>query len=305
MRKVLFLLSPIYFLKKMKKQNIYAYIFIMPALILYSTFFIYPFVSTLILSFQEWNGLTEKVFIGLSNFKRIFRDQLMLNSLSHNLIWLILGTVVTIFIGFILALLIWSGKTKGRIFFRTIYFMPVVLSPVIVGIVWRWMYNPNFGLLNWILEKIGLGFLSRGWLGDPKLALYMTIIAWIWSHIGYIVVIFLAGLQGVDMALHDAAKVDGANYSQEVIHVTIPQLKHIFTMITLFVMINCINVYDIIYVMTLGGPANSTELITTYIYKQAFRFGFLGYGAALSVIMTIILLAIVIFFYRVQSRSAD
>lgn len=296
--------SNFYSIKKWVYLNKTGYLFISPALLLYAIFFIYPFAGTVYLSLTNWNGVDpQKKFLGLNNYIRMVRDHLMWTSLSHNVIWVIIGTIVPIVIGLILAVLLWGGNTKGRTFFRTVYFMPVILSPVIVGIIWGWMYNPIFGMLNRILDIIGLSSLSRGWLGDPNLAIYMVLIAAIWSYFGFCVVVLLAGLQNVDLELHDAARCDGANSWQQLIHVTIPQLNHVLTMIVVYTMIGGFNVFDIVFIMTHGGPANSTELIATYTYKQSFQLNSIGYGSALCMVMTFLSLTSSYIFLKFRERN--
>ncbi|HEX2979185.1 MAG TPA: sugar ABC transporter permease, partial [Anaerolineaceae bacterium] len=170
-------------LKRWVNQNKAAYIFILPALILYALFFLYPFLQSIFISLTNWNGVDpQKTFVGAQNYLKILQDRLMWDSLLHNLIWVILGTLAPIVIGLLLAVLLSRKQTAGRTVFRTIYFMPVMLSPVIVGIIWGWVYNPIFGMLNRVLSFVGLGALSRGWLGDPHLALYMVLIAAAWSY---------------------------------------------------------------------------------------------------------------------------
>ena len=291
-------------MKRWVNRNKWGYLFTFPALLLYTIFFLSPFFSSIYISLTNWNGINpEKTFIGIQNYIDMASDSLMWRSLSHNLIWVIIGTISPIVIGILLSVLLWSGKTRAMIFFRTIYFMPVVLSPVIVGIIWGWIYNPIYGILNRALQVIGLDAFSRGWLGDPNLALYMVLIAAIWSYFGFCLVVLLAGLQNVDMELFDAAKIDGANAWQQFINVTIPQLSRVLTMIVAYTLIGGFNVFDIVFIMTKGGPANNTELIATYTYKQSFQLNSVGYGAALSMVMTVLSLITSYLFIKLRERS--
>lgn len=279
------------------------YLFLLPALILYTVFKIYPFFGSIYLSLTKWDGAQPTPeFVGFANYIRIISDKLVWLSLSHNLIWVILGTLVPIAIGLFLAVLLWE-RTLGRQVFRVVYFMPQVLPVVVIGIIWNWIYNPVFGILNRGLEAIGLGFLARGWLGDVNLALYAVLIAAIWGYVGFVFVIFLAGLQNVDMELIDAAKIDGANAWQRFWNVTIPQLAHVLTMVTTLSLIGGFSVFDIVFVMTGGGPANRTELIATYTFTKAFRESEVGYGAALSMVMTVIALITAIVFIRIREKE--
>lgn len=285
-------------------RNKAGYLFVMPAFLLFFVFFIYPFTQSIYISLTDWNGINPtKIFVGMENYIRLANDSLMWKSLGHNLIWVVIGTVSPIVIGLILAALLSSKNTRGRTFFRTVYFMPVMLSPVVVGIIWGWVYNPIYGMLNKVLEKAGLGSFGRGWLGDPNLALYMVLIAAIWCYFGFCLVVLMAGMQNVDAELYDAANIDGANSLQQFFHVTIPQLRSVLTMIIAYTMIGGLNVFDIVYVMTGGGPANSTELIATYTYKQSFQLNSVGYGAALSMVMTILSLVASFVFIKIRSKA--
>lgn len=285
-------------------KNKHGYLFILPAFILYFLFFIIPFFQSIAISLTDWNGVNpDKGFIGLTNYINLARDDLMWRSLEHNLIWVIIGTISPIVIGLLLAVLLSEKKTRGRTFFRTIYFMPVMLAPVVVGIIWGWVYNPIYGMLNKILDYIGLGVLSRGWLGDPKLAIYMVLITAIWSYFGFCLVVLMAGMQNIDIELYDAAKIDGANSFQQFSNVTIPQLKSVLTMIIAYTLIGGLNVFDIVYIMTGGGPANGTELIATYTYKMSFQLNEVGYGAALSMVMTLLSLVASVIFMKYRSKA--
>ena len=194
-----------------------------------------------------------------------------MDALSHNVIWVIVGTIVPIAIGLLLAVLLW-GHTRGRLIFRIVYFMPVVMSAVVVGIIWGWIYNPIFGFLNHFLDAIGLESLARGWLGETNTALFAVMAAAIWQYVGFCVVILFAGLQKVDIELIDAAKIDGANSWQRFLSTSsCPQIRDVLTMVTVYTVIGGFNVFDIVFILTKGGPANATELIATYTYKNRFR----------------------------------
>ena len=279
------------------------YLFLLPAVMFYCTFVIYPFLQSIRFSFVKWDGASEvKEFVGLDNYARLLRDEMVGLTLSHNVQWVIIGTVVPIAIGLFLAVLMW-GPTWGKAVLRTMYFMPAVLSSVIIGIIWSWIYNPIFGILNRGLEAIGLESLTRGWLGDIHTALYAVLVAAIWGRIGFCFVIFLAGLANVDLELLDAAKIDGANAWQRFWNVTVPQLSHVMTMIVAQSLIGGFNVFDIVFAMTAGGPANRTELIATYTFTRAFRQSEIGYGTALSMLMTIISLGASVAFLRIRERG--
>jgi ABC-type sugar transport system permease subunit len=279
------------------------YLFVLPAFLLYAVFTIYPFAQSIYLSFTDWNGATAvKNVVGLANFQRLFQDALLWRSLSHNLIWVVIGTIAPMAIGLVLAVLLWS-RPRGFTAFRTVYFMPQVLSTVVVALVWGWIYNPIFGILNTGLKFIGLGDLSRGWLGDPDVALYAVLVAAIWQTVGFVFVIFLAGLQNVSKDLLEAATVDGANAWRRFWDVTVPQLANVVTVVAALLLIGGFNVFDIVFVMTGGGPANATELIATYTYSEAFTQNRVGYASTLSLVMTVISLVTSVVFIRLRERG--
>ncbi len=284
------------------KQQFVGLYFVLPALLLYTIFFLYPFFRTIYLSMTEWNGVVAPVFTGLENYQRLLSDSQMWSSLGNNVIWVILGTAAPIIIGLFLSVVLWSGA-KGSLFFRTIYFLPVVVSPVIIGVIWNWIYNPLFGILNRTLRDIGLGNLAKGWLGEPSTALYAVMVTAIWSYIGFCVVVLYSGLQKVDSQLVDAAKIDGANAWTRFRHVIIPQISSVLTMVLVYTVIGGFNVFDLVWIMTRGGPANASEVIATYTYGKAFQENEVGYGAALSMVMTVIALIAAIITLRLRGKE--
>lgn len=286
-----------------KRKAIAGWVFVAPAILIYAFFFIQPFFYSIYYSLTDWNGADPvKQFVGLGNYIKLAGDSLLWQALGHNLIWVIIGTVSPIAIGLLLGVLIWTGAL-GRVLFRTIYFLPVILSEVVVAIIWNWIYHPLFGAVNQILRGIGLDHLARGWLGDPQTALLALLMTAIWSYYGFCFVIIMAGLQNVDISLVEAATIDGANGWQRFIHVIVPQLSHVLTMITAFTLIGGFNVFGIVFVMTQGGPGTATQVIATYTYRKAFQESQVGYGAALSMVMTILSLVTSYIFIRLRERQ--
>ena len=286
-----------------KRKAIAGWVFVAPAIFIYAFFFIQPFFYSIYYSLTDWNGANPvKQFVGLSNYIKLAGDSLLWQALGHNLIWVIIGTVAPIAIGLLLGVLIWTGAL-GRVVFRTIYFLPVILSEVVVAIIWNWIYHPLFGAVNQILRGIGLDHLARGWLGDPQTALLALLMTAIWSYYGFCFVIIMAGLQNVDISLVEAATIDGANGWQRFIHVIVPQLSHVLTMITAFTLIGGFNVFGVVFVMTQGGPGTATQVIATYTYRKAFQESQVGYGAALSMVMTFLSLVTSYIFIRLRERQ--
>jgi raffinose/stachyose/melibiose transport system permease protein len=274
--------------------------FVLPALIVYLLFFGLPFVATIWLSFTQWQGVGWPEFTGAANYLRLLSDRAMWAALGNNAIWVVLGTAIPIALGLVLAVMLWSDP-RGTMTYRTIYFLPVVLSPVVIGIIWMWIFNPIFGLLNAAIRAIdaalvrfnidiGVDRLAMGWLGEPETALYAVLAPAIWSYLGFCIVVLFAGLQKVDPELVAAARVDGANPRQRFSHVIVPQIRPVLTMVIVYTIIGGFNVFDIIWVMTQGGPNNATEVIATYTYEVAFRANDYGYGATLSMVMSVVAL---------------
>lgn len=279
------------------------YLFLLPAFLLYAVFMIYPFAQSIYLTLVEWNGADPvKRFVGLDNYRRLISDDLFWTSIRHNVTWVIIGTVSPMVLGLLLAMLLWS-RPKGFTLFRTAFFMPQVLSSVVIALVWGWIYNPIFGILNKGLDAVGLDALSRGWLGDPDVAIFAVLGAAVWAQTGFVFVVFLAGLQNVSRDLLEAAMIDGANGWQRFWNVTIPQLANVVTVVSALLLIGGFNVFDIIMVMTGGGPAHATEVIATYTYSEAFTQNRIGYAATLSMVMTVVTLVTSIVFIRLRERG--
>ena len=288
--------------------------FALPALVVYLLFFGLPFAATVWLSFTKWNGVGWPDFTGLENYFRLATDGAMWAALRNNMIWVVIGTAVPIFFGLVLAVMLWSDPRQSLVY-RTVYFLPVVLSPVVIGIIWMWIFNPIFGLLNTGIRGVdaalsgagldfGLDKLAIGWLGERGTALYAVLIPAIWSYLGFCIVVLFAGLQKVDPELVAAARVDGANARQRFRHVIVPQIRPVLTMVIVYTVIGGFNVFDLVWVMTQGGPNNATEVIATYTYEVAFRANEYGYGATLSMVMSIVALLAAWIAMRIRTGEA-
>jgi raffinose/stachyose/melibiose transport system permease protein len=278
-------------------------VFVGPSLAIYLLFMVYPFLGTVGLSLTSWDGFApSKDFIGLDNYAVLIGDEAFWNALIHNLIWAVVGTAAPILIGLPLAIVLWSG-VRFRLAFRAMYFLPVILPSVVAGIIWGWIYNPLFGVLNTILETVGLESFTNGWLGDPDTALWAVLGAAVWGAFGTLVVFFLAGLQGIDQNLIDAARVDGANAWQRTRHVILPGIAPMFTFVFTITLVGAFSVFDIVYVLTLGGPGTATEVLAGYAYKMAFGRNFAGYGSAVAMIIAILSLVLAVAFLRIRERG--
>jgi raffinose/stachyose/melibiose transport system permease protein len=286
-----------------RQQMYYGILFIVPGLLIYLIFMAYPFLSTIYLSFTNWNGVAPtKEWVGLSNYTRMFTDGAALKAFINNIVWVILGTISPVILGLFEALLVWSSG-RGSLAFRTFFFLPFVLPLVVVGIVWQWIYHPLFGIVNKVLDGVGLEGLSRGWLADPHTALYAVLIAAIWGQTGFCFLILHAALQNVDTSTVEAAMIDGANWFRRAWSVIIPQIAPQLTMVTAVTLIGGFAVFDIVFVMTGGGPGVASEVLATYTYKSAFQQNEAGYGSALAMLITILSLISAVVFVRLRERQ--
>lgn len=284
------------------RKTLIGYGFVAPAFVLYAFFFLYPFAVSIYYSLLSWGNNGRPQFVGLANYARLLGDSLLRQALWHNVIWVVVGTAAPIIIALLLGVLLWRG-VRGMLLFRTVYFLPVVLAEVVVAIIWNWIYHPLFGALNQMLAFVGLGWLGRGWLGDPQTALLSLLVTAVWGYFGFALVVIVAGLQDVNLDLVEAAMLDGANGWQRFVHVIVPELRPVLTMITTYTLIGGFNVFGIVFAMTQGGPGTATQVIGTYTYRKAFQENDLGYGATLSLVMTVITLIASYLFVGFRERG--
>lgn len=275
---------------------------IVPTMLLVATFFLVPLASAIYFAFVDFHGFeANPPFVGFANFVELANNSAVWPALWNNIIWIIVGTAAPLTIGLILALLLWNVR-RGSTFYRLAFFLPFVLPAAAIGVVWSWIYDPIRGWLNLLLGAIGLGHLSTGWLGNPDTALAAVLATAVWTSTGFVVVIFLAALRSVDVELIDAARIDGANAPQRLRNVILPQIMPVFLMVTTITLIGGFAVFDIIFVMTGGGPANATEVLGTYAYSSAFQLNRMSYGTALALVITVLAIPFTIALNRLQRR---
>jgi raffinose/stachyose/melibiose transport system permease protein len=266
--------------------------FAAPALAVYALVVLYPTISGIVYAFTDWNGLGERNFIGLDNFTRLFRDDAARGSLVNTLLLTVAIVLVQNAIGLLLALGV-HARIKSRTVLRVVFFAPAVVSPVMVAFLWKYIFNPapDAGL-NGILGAVGLGGLRQDWLGNPSLAIWSIAGMVIWQFAGYSMVIFLAGLEGVPVELHEAAMIDGAGRFQRFRHVTWPLLAPAVTINLMLSTIGGLKLFDQVYAATAGGPGHASETLSTVLYKQAFVFGNFGYSTAIALVLALFVAAV-------------
>ncbi len=268
------------------------YLYILPGFLIYALFVLWPVLDTLRYSFYDWDGFSTPSFAGLGNYGRLLQDQVLRTALRNNFLFIAFYTLFPITVGLFLTALLTRRQVRGLSFFRAGLFIPYVLSMVVVGVVWRWIYNPAFGPLNQLLKAVGLDAWARPWLGDFTLALPAVGVVGTWVQYGFCMVLFIAGVQRIEEDLYDAAKIDGANEFQQFWNVTLPSLRNEISVALVTTLITALRVFDLIYVTTKGGPGNQTMVASLWLYRNAFQLNRVGYAASIAVILTAIILLI-------------
>ena len=275
------------------RRHLTGWLFILPALIVYLVIVVYPVIYSVLLSFHTWSGFEPQwgPFVGLKNYVDLTRDPIFVKATTNNFLFVGIRTPFEVGIALLLALLL-NAEIRGRWLIRTLIFVPVVLSLIVVGVVFGRIYEPNVGILNTFLHQVGLGFLAQQWLGDVRISLLSVTAVSVWKNVGFSMVILLAGLQGTPQDVLDAARVDGAGPIQAVWNVTIPLLRPVIGITIVLSIIGGLKVFDLVYIMTQGGPLYSTEVLTTYLYRVTFVLNQVGLGSSISVMLMLFVLVI-------------
>lgn len=260
--------------------------FLAPAVFLVVLFFVLPVIYVCAVSFLKWDGISEPVFRGISNFTKLFKDKAFVRSITNNIIWAAVAACIQVPLAMLMAIIL-SRKPKGWKFFRTVYFFPQVISGIALATLWRAVYNAETGLLNNMLTSLGMGSLACDWLGGIKTAFPACLIYWVF-YIGYYMVIMMADITTIDDTYYEAATIDGATDLQQAIHITIPLIKNssLLTCVTLASVMG-LRQFEQVYMLTNGGPANRTSTIVLYLYKKLQDSNY-GMAAASAVILIII-----------------
>jgi multiple sugar transport system permease protein/raffinose/stachyose/melibiose transport system permease protein len=285
------------------------YLFIAPIVIFFVVFVGYPFLRSFYLSLTSWSGFGTPRFVGLKNFTVMVDDPVFWKALGNTFLFTGATTVLQTALPLLLAVLLNKGWRLG-VLFRTLIFIPAVISLVVTGVLWQLIYEPNFGTLNEILRRTGLGALAHPWLGDPHTVLPALIVVSLWQSLGLFMLIYLAGLQGIDPTLYEQASIDGADGRQKFFHITVPMLRTVSGVVIILNLINGFKTFDVIYVMTGGGPNRASEVLGTYLYGLAFGstaggVPALGYATAVSMVIFVLCLVATIAQLRIARRSAD
>lgn len=272
-----------------------AWLFILPAVTGILIFIIIPIFFSFGLSFARWDLLNPMQFAGLDNYKEILTEPLFGKILLNTVVFAFSTSVLGVIIPIILAVIL-NSKIRGSEFFKTAYFLPFITPMIVIGIVWQWIFDPNIGLLNKVLH------LHINWLYDPHWAMPALIIVSVWKLIGYNMIIFLASLSGISNSMFEAAKIDGANQFETFLYVTIPLLSPTIFFVVIITAVSSFQIFDLIYLMTQGGPLDSTNVLVYAIYKNAFEYFNAGKASAIAYVLFVIILILTLIQWNLRKK---
>ena len=285
-----------------RRDNAYiGYLFILPSFLVLAVFVAIPIVWSFLLTFQKWSIIAPGAWIGASNYEKLFtRDLDYWNAFRNTAIFAVIKVPVSVFLSLIVAVVM-NRKFAGVNVFRTIFFLPVIVSTVAISVIWLWLYDRDWGLINFGLRYLGI--TGPDWLGNPNLALYSVIIVSIWKDIGYMMVIYLAGLQGISTDFYNAARVDGASGWQLFWKITVPLIAPTTFFLAITSFIGALQVFSIVLAMTNGGPVKATEVVAYLIWKVAFQQHSMGYASAQSFVLFAVIFIGTLFQVRYMNRK--
>lgn len=286
------------------EYTVTAIVFLLPTLIAIALFIIWPIIDSFRLSFFKWNGVDPvKLWIGGENWSRLLQDGVFWRAVRNNFVIVLLSILVQVPMGMALAVLLDAGGKRFRIF-KITYFLPMLMSTVAIGILFKYLYDPYFGLINTTLEAVGLKALAQQWLSEPKIALYSVIAVICWQYIPFYMLLFLAALGGIPAELREAALIDGATENKYFWKIALPLMRGTIITASTLSLIGSLKYFDLIWVMTGGGPINSTELMATYMVKRTFQSFEMGYGATVASALFIIVMVVAgTVFFVLQRRE--
>ncbi len=269
-----------------KKKRV-AWLYLLPALLFVTCFVFLPILLNFIYALFKWSSFSAVwQFAGLSNFRRLFSDKAVMNAFVNNMYYAIISLIFQVGGSVIIAALLEEHwMIKAQPLFRTIYFLPSMISLTVVGLLWQTIYSPTFGIINPLLEKVGAGGWATDWLGNTKTAIFSVIAVSQWQYFGYTMVLFLVAMQRVSHDLYESAIIDGANSIQRFIYITIPNIKEIILVNCMTTIIGAFQVFDEVYIMTGGGPGKASEVLGTYLFRTGFRNDEMGYASAIATLV--------------------
>ncbi|MDR2476637.1 MAG: sugar ABC transporter permease [Treponema sp.] len=285
----------------MKKGRFTSWLFLLPAAVIYLSVVLIPVLYSAFISLFKWNGIAHMDFVGIANFINLFKDGIFIHALRNNLIWIVLSLVVTMSVSLALALLL-NKPFAGRTFFRGFFYFPAIIASIAVAIIWRWIYNPSFGFINQVFTLFGVSW-QQSWISSPSASIYAVFFASLWQSAGQPMIFFLAGLQTIPPDVLEAATIDGASNARRFFGITVPMLKETFVIVIANLIVGAMKVFDVIMGLTAGGPNNATQMMSTYMYSQTFRYNNVGYGAAVAVLMVVFMMVVIVPYISFTARK--
>ncbi|QHM87731.1 L-arabinose transport system permease protein AraP [Bacillus velezensis] len=275
------------------RKRFIPYLFLTPALI-FLLFVYIPIIENVFFSLFEWSSFQpEKTFIGLKNYIDLFHDPVFFTALRNNVLYAVISLICQVGGGLILAAVLEDKLVrKWSPFFRTVFFLPVVISMTVIALLFDFIYNPEIGLLNQLLEAVGLDELTRAWLGDENTAMLSVIFVSQWQSVGYIAMLYIVSIQSIPAELYESAQLDGAGKIQQFFHITVPQTKEMSFVAVVMTLTGAFTVFNEPYILTGGGPGNASEVLSTFLYKSAFTKDMMGYASAIATVVLLLTLAL-------------
>jgi len=283
-------------------------VFLIPGIIAFFLIIIFPFMINLGISFTTWNGIGKPIWVGLKNFQTLINDSVFWLSFKNDLILLIAMTIIPTIVGLLLATFLFDYITSNfgqsvSSFFRAGFYLPQIIPGAVAAIVWEWILQPDWGVVNYVLKAVGLSSWTHDWFGDPSTALLAVMVVLVWVQLGYPVVIFMAALQRIEPEILEAASIDGASWLQKFYYITIHLIRPEILVVVLTTSIYTLKIFGQVYVLTRGGPGNVTNVPSYYAYKNFFETQQVGYGSAISLAMAAIIIVLTVVFINMQSRQ--
>ncbi len=286
-----------------QKEAVTGYIFIALPLVSLIIMMYYPIIRSFFISFFDWNLLQEPTFTGIENYKTLFHDEVFRTSLVNTIKWVLIYVPMSVVSSFLLALLL-DRKLKGAGFFRTLYYLPVVCPIVVVALLFVWIYNTDYGILNFLLKNL-FGIEPVGWITDSRFSLFSIAVMSVWKWAGYNMLIFLAALQGIDENLYEAAAIDGITPWTKLIKIKIPLVMPSIYFVMLTAVIDAFQMFTEIFIMTKGGPGYSTYTVSYYLWSNAFEYSKMGYACAMAAVMFVIIMTVTLVQNRIMNKKVQ
>ena len=285
------------------QERLFSVLFLSPAFLLYTGFVIAPILVSAYYAMTNWDGVGEMSFVGLRNFEKLFRDSDYWLTFRNSVKLVVLSVAIQIPMGLIFAYMLYL-TVRGFKFFRTVFFLPVVIAPAAIGLMFMLFFNGELGPLNVLLDRLGLDFLMRSWLSDKNTVLYAVMFPMIWQYIGYYILIFLAGLQSIPEQIFESAKIDGASSIQTFIHLAVPMMRDLIVVSIVLCVTGSLKAFDHAYIMTWGGPGVRSSYLAVYMFRTAFMQSQLGKGTAIAITILLLSLVFTYLFNRFFNREA-